>query len=124
MAWTLTHDIDAYRAAAGELLGSQPERNTVLLSVLASLTGLGPAACGDAAPLFGWWPAGGAVRAAVLQTPPHPMLLTDLPGAVSRCARRGTGRPRCPAGWDQRNGIRRRRAWPGLAAADRCAGPH
>src|ERR1022692_2824068 len=80
MAWTLTRDIDAYQAAAGRLLSSQPVRNTVLLSVLASLTRLGPAAFGDESPLFGWWSEGGAVSAAVLQTPPHPMLLTDLPG--------------------------------------------
>ncbi|HUZ52475.1 MAG TPA: hypothetical protein VMU94_08085 [Streptosporangiaceae bacterium] len=53
MAWTLTHDIGAYRAAACRLLGSQPERNTVLLSVLAGPTKLGPAAFGDECPLFG-----------------------------------------------------------------------
>src|SRR6266702_2068071 len=80
MGWTLTDDVGAYRAAVGELLSSEPERNTVLLSVLASLTRLGPAAFGDAAPLFGWWPRDGAPRAAVLQTPPQPMLLTALPG--------------------------------------------
>ena len=80
MGWTLTDDVGAYRAAVGELLSSEPERNTVLLSVLASLTRLGPAAFGDAAPLFGWWPRDGAPRAAVLQTPPRPMLLTALPG--------------------------------------------
>jgi predicted GNAT family acetyltransferase len=80
MAWTLTDDIDAYLAAAGGLLSSEPVRNTVLLSVLASLTRLGSAAYGDEPPLFGWWSAGGAVSAAVLRTPPHPMLLTDLPG--------------------------------------------
>jgi predicted GNAT family acetyltransferase len=80
MAWTLTHDLDAYQSAAGGLLTSQPVRNTVLLSVLASLTRLGPAAYGDEPPLFGWWSEGGVLSAAVLQTPPHPMLLTDLPG--------------------------------------------
>src|SRR6266704_1298399 len=80
MGWTLTDDVGAYRAAVGELLSSEPERNTVLLSVLASLTRLGPAAFGDADALFGWWPRDGAPRAAVLQTPPRPMLLTALPG--------------------------------------------
>ena len=80
MGWTLTDDVGAYRAAAGALLGSEAERNTVLLSVLASLTRPGPAAFGAAAPLFGWWPRDGAPRAAVLQTPPRPMLLTALPG--------------------------------------------
>ena len=80
MTWTLTGDIDSYLTAAGGLLSAEPVRNTVLLSVLASLTKLGPAAYGEEAPLFGWWSAGGAVSAAVLQTPPHPMLLTGLPG--------------------------------------------
>jgi GNAT superfamily N-acetyltransferase len=80
MAWTLTHDIEAYQSAAGGLLTSEPVRNTVLLSVLASLTRIGPAAYGDEFPLFGWWSEGGVVSAAVLQTPPYPMLLTDLPG--------------------------------------------
>src|SRR6266700_1215494 len=79
MGWTLTDDVGAYRAAADGLLRSEPERNTVLLSVLASLTRLGQAAFG-AAPLLGWWPQDGAPRAAVLQTPPRPMLLTALPG--------------------------------------------
>jgi len=80
MAWTLTDDVDAYQTAAGGLLSSEPVRNTVLLSVLASLTRIGLAAYGDGAPLFGSWSAGGVVSAAVLQTPPHPMLLTELPG--------------------------------------------
>lgn len=93
MAWTLTDDVDAYGAAVGELLRSQPERYTVLLSVLASLTRLGPAAFGQTAPLLGWWSQDGAVRAAVLQTPPHPMLLTDLPGpSAGQLARALDGR--------------------------------
>ena len=98
MAWTLTHDIDAYQSAAGGLLGSQPVRNTVLLSVLTSLTRLGPAVYGDESPLFGWWPEVGVVSAAVLQTPPYPMLLTDLPGEsaaelVAALTRRGLRPP-------------------------------
>src|SRR6266568_1235162 len=88
MGWTLTDDVGAYRAAVGELLSSEPERNTVLLSVLASLTRLGPAAFGDAAPLFGWWPRDGAPRAAVLQTPPPP-----VPGMRPSPRRRARWRP-------------------------------
>ncbi len=93
MAWTLTHDIDAYRAAAGGLLGSQPERNTVFASVLASLTRFGPAAFGAAPALLGWWSEGGVVTAAVLQTPPYPMLVTSLPGqSAGHLARALAGR--------------------------------
>src|SRR5258708_17897146 len=79
MAWTLTEDRGAYGAAAGGLLRSEPERHTVLLSVLATLTSSGPTAFGAAAPLLGWWSDGGAVTAALLQTPPHPLLTTGFP---------------------------------------------
>src|SRR5690348_8074335 len=80
MAWTFTDDVGAYRAAVGELLSSEPERHTVLLSVLARLTRRGPHAFADEPPALGWWPSDGAPQAAVLQTPPWPMLLTALPG--------------------------------------------
>jgi predicted GNAT family acetyltransferase len=80
MAWTFTDEPVVYQAAAGELLRSDPVRNTVLLSVLESLSRLGPAVFGDAPPVLGWWSPDGAPRAAVLQTPPWPMLLTALPG--------------------------------------------
>src|SRR5260370_26526909 len=81
MAWTFTDDLGAYGAAAGGLLRSEPERHSVLLSVLATLTSSGPTAFGAAAPLLGWWSDGGAVTAAVLHTPPHPLLTTGLPPA-------------------------------------------
>lgn len=81
MAWTLTDDISAYHAVAGPFLTASPERHTVLLSVLAGLRRLGPTAFGAKAPLLGWWSPDGRVRAALLQTPPRPMLVTPLPGA-------------------------------------------
>jgi predicted GNAT family acetyltransferase len=80
MAWTFTDDVAAYGAAVGGLLSSEPERHTVLSSVLATLTSRGPTAFGPVAPLLGWWSDGGAVTAAVLQTPPHPLLTTGFPG--------------------------------------------
>jgi RimJ/RimL family protein N-acetyltransferase len=79
MSWTFTDDLGSYQAAVGGLLGAEPERNTVLLSVLASLTRLGRTAFGPAAPLLGWWTGGTGVSAAILQTPPHALLLTALP---------------------------------------------
>jgi hypothetical protein len=78
MAWTFTDDVAAYRAAAGGLLQAEPERHTVLLTVLTMLMRRGPAAFGPAAPLLGWWSDGGAVTAAALQTPPYPLLVTRL----------------------------------------------
>ena len=81
MAWTFTDDPVAFHAAVAALLVGDQERNTVLISVLASLRRLGPRAFGPDAPLLGWWPsAASAPRAAAMQTPPHPMLVTGLPG--------------------------------------------
>ncbi len=86
MAWTLTDDIASYQAAAGGLLRADPVRNTVLLSVLASLVTFGPAAFGQQPPLYGWWSPNDAgvnsrtVTAAILRTPPYALLVTTLPG--------------------------------------------
>src|SRR5258706_5005272 len=80
MAWTFTDDVAAYGTAAGGLLSSAAERNTVLLSVLGTLTSRGATAFGPGAPLLGWWSDGGAVTAAVLQTPPRALLMTGFPG--------------------------------------------
>jgi predicted GNAT family acetyltransferase len=98
MAWTFTDDIATYNAAVAGLLSEAPERNTVLLSVLASLTGVGTAAFGPMPPLFGWWSDGGPVTAAILHTPPHPLLMTGFPdGSAEQLAMaladRGTGPP-------------------------------
>lgn len=89
MAWTLTGDIAAYDAVVRPLLFAHPERHTVLISVLARLRRLGPNAFGADAPILGWWSPGGSgssaadtgrASAAVLQTPPHALLITQLPG--------------------------------------------
>ena len=86
MTWTLTEDLDLYAATVSPLLSSQPERYTVLMTVLASLVAQGPNLYG-AAPVLGWWTQDGSVRAAVLQTPPYPVLITSLPaGAVGSLA--------------------------------------
>ena len=80
MAWTLTSDVDEYVAIAGGFLRSRPVNNTIQLVALDSLRVHGPTAFGDAAPLFGWWrPEGGPVTAALMHTPPFPVLLTRLP---------------------------------------------
>jgi predicted GNAT family acetyltransferase len=80
MGWTLTHELDSYLAAAGVFLRSRPVQHTVHLSVAETLRVRGNSAFGDLGPLFGWWsPAGSEVTAALLHTPPHPLLLTALP---------------------------------------------
>jgi len=78
MAWTLTDDLTAYDAAVRSLIDEQPERYTVLATVLDALLRHGPTVFGADPPLLGWWPSGGAVRAALLRTPPHPLQLTRL----------------------------------------------
>lgn len=84
MAWHLTADIDAFDAATAAFLVAEPTRNTLLLSIPAVLRERGPLAFGDTPPRFGWYEdADGKVGAALVQTPPHPALLTALPdGAV------------------------------------------
>ena len=77
MPWTLTYDLEEYQAAAGEFLASRPVRHTVELTVLAALRTLGSAVFGAEPPVFGWWTAGGEIAAAMLQTPPYPVLLTS-----------------------------------------------
>jgi GNAT superfamily N-acetyltransferase len=80
MTWTLTADLDEYLAVAGGFLRSRPVHNTIQLVALGSLNAHGTFAFGDAAPLFGWWRSGaGPVTAALLHTPPFPVLLTRLP---------------------------------------------
>ncbi len=84
MTWSMTDDLVAYRAAVWPLLAAEPERYSVLLTVLSALIRKGPGAFGAQPPVLGWWPAGGQVRAAALQTPPWPMLITSLPGDAAR----------------------------------------
>lgn len=123
MTWSLTDDPVAYRAAAGSFLAAEPERYSVLLTVLSTLIRNGPDAYGNQGPLLGWWPANGEVRAAVLQTPPRPMLITSLPGdAAEQLAAALRSRAAAPpgvngteqdaaafaAGWQRQKGVRGR----------------
>ena len=84
MAWTLTDSLDDYLAAAGGFLRSRPVQNTIQLSAAENLHARGASAFGDSAPLFGWWRSGtGKITAALLHTPPYPVLLTPLPGPAA-----------------------------------------
>ncbi len=80
MTWTLTPDLENYLATAGDFLRSDPVRNTIPLTVAQTLRIRGPRAFGEIAPLFGWWRGpDGEITAALLHTPPYPVLLTGLP---------------------------------------------
>ncbi len=80
MEWTTTSDVTAFDAAAGDFLRSRPAQHTAQLTVCARLRQQGPHAFGEGAPEFGWWTgADGSVNGAYLRTPPHNLLLTELP---------------------------------------------
>jgi len=119
MTWTLTEDLGDYQRAAGAFLAASPVRHTVFLTVTATLASRGLSAFGAARPLFGWCTSGGEVTAALLHTPPYPVLLTALPpGEAQRLADVLTARRRplpgvtagepdaraFAAAWTQRNG--------------------
>jgi predicted GNAT family acetyltransferase len=78
MTWHVTSDIDEFENAAGAFLHADPVRNTVLLTVVASLRASGAAAYGDAPPSYGWY-GDDAVQAAFLRTPPMPAIVSDAP---------------------------------------------
>jgi GNAT superfamily N-acetyltransferase len=100
MAWLLTGDVDAFLATAGGFLRANAAQNSVMLGVAETLQAQGLAVYGDAAPLFGWWAEpGGGVGAALLHTPPFPVLLTVLPpGAATALAAELAARGHHPPG--------------------------
>jgi predicted GNAT family acetyltransferase len=80
MTWVLTEDLAEYVAVAGDFLRSRPVHHTIQLSVVETLRARGGSTFGGAVPLFGWWRAlDGEITAALLHTPPYPVLLTPLP---------------------------------------------
>ncbi len=95
MAWQLTSDVETFATAAGEFLRSDPIRNTIFLTVADNLRSRGPHAYGPTDPIFGWWTTpDGVVSGALLQTPPHPVLFSELPAeAVPAAVRVLADRP-------------------------------
>ena len=89
MTWTLTDDVSTCVAAVRETLARDPERNTVMMSVLASLIKQGPYAFGAEPPVLGWRAGADTTPSAVmLRTPPHPMHFTTFSaGAPGEAAR-------------------------------------
>jgi predicted GNAT family acetyltransferase len=80
MAWELTTDIADFDEATHALLAAEPTRNTLLLSIPTVLRQRGPLAFADQPPRFGWFEdADGTVVAALVQTPPYPIVLSPLP---------------------------------------------
>lgn len=85
MPWIMTGNLDEFQHAAGALLRSEPVHNTVPLTVLTTLRESGLSAFGDSPPVFGWHESEvGAVDGAILQTPPHPVLVAELPAGSAQ----------------------------------------
>jgi hypothetical protein len=88
MGWRTTGDVAEFLSAAGEYLRAERARNTVILTVTATMQSNPalyngrPGTKPDAKrmPLLGWWtgPAG-EIDGAFLHTPPFPLLLTAVP---------------------------------------------
>jgi len=121
MTWTLTDDLDAFLAAAGGFLRSRPVQNTIQLSAAETLRARGASAFGETGPLFGWWRSGtGEITAALLHTPPYPVLLTALPGDAAgplAGALAGCGRKLGGANAPEGDGAQFAAAWSRLTAA-------
>jgi GNAT superfamily N-acetyltransferase len=84
MTWELTDDLDEFERVAVPYLLSDPVRQTVPLTVLASLRNAGLSRFGDDPPVFGWHRhPDGTVDGAALQTPPYPLLASVPPGSVA-----------------------------------------
>ncbi len=95
MGWQTSESVDEFLGRAGDFLRSRPVENTMPLTLAHALRERGLHAYGPQAPIFGWFTTGGgAVAGACLQTPPHPLLLTAMPGdAVPALAEILAGRP-------------------------------
>jgi ribosomal protein S18 acetylase RimI-like enzyme len=84
MTWRLTRDLDAFEAATGDFVRARSTHNTILLSVPAQLHSGGMDRFGDEPPRFGWYEdADGAVQGVIMQTPPHPVLLSEMTDAAA-----------------------------------------
>lgn len=95
MAWELTEDVEQFSEITGGFLHARPIQHTVLLTLVAKLRRHGPHAYGPDDPVFGWWrPAGGEIEGVLVQTPPHPMMFSEIPAeAVPAAVAAVAGRP-------------------------------
>jgi predicted GNAT family acetyltransferase len=77
MTWQFSDDPAAYADTVWDLLESDPARHTVSLTVAAAAqSGF---RWSDDPMLFGWYDDDGAVRGAISLTPPHELLLAEVP---------------------------------------------
>ena len=80
MTWTITGDFDEYLAAVGPFLRREPVVDTLVTTIVDAIDVQGPHAFAGDPPLMGWWRnAAGDVAAALVQTPPFPVVLSRCP---------------------------------------------
>lgn len=81
MAWQFTNDVARYATAVADLLGADPGRNTIGLTVIENARSNGP----KPLEVFGWWTGpDGTVTAASSITPPYPINLDVAPSCTLR----------------------------------------
>ncbi|GAA4227756.1 putative GNAT family acetyltransferase [Streptosporangium album] len=80
MGWMFTSNVEVYAGAAEPWLLKDPVRNTVPLTLL---RGIRAGLWGDDV-LLAWLERDGETVAAASQTPPHPLLLADIPTETVR----------------------------------------
>jgi hypothetical protein len=80
VTWHITSDVSVFAENAGRFLRSSPVRHTTLLTVVGTLRSRVLHAYGQDDPIFGWWTSdSGEVAGALVQTPPYPLTLTEVP---------------------------------------------
>ena len=130
MTWRLTEDLEEYADAVLQLLGADPVRHTISLTVVENLRS-GPARAdstaslpgeegrespdegrtaapdSDPAPLFAYWcKADGTVTGAASHTPPYELLLAEMPaGSLGALADALLGAGRAIAGVNGRRSL-------------------
>jgi GNAT superfamily N-acetyltransferase len=95
MGWQLSDAVEEFLSVAGDFLRAERARNTIALTVTASLR-LDPSLYSS--PLFGWFSGAGGLCAAFTQTPPFPAFLTAMtePIAASLADELAAVRPDLP----------------------------
>lgn len=80
-AWWIVQNWDEFASVARAYLASDPERNTLPLSVL---DGVLAGRFREGPPVFGWHPIASSLDGAFIMTPPHELILvSDADGATS-----------------------------------------
>lgn len=79
MTWHTTHDLDEFETATGDFVRADPIRNILFANIPVRLRKRGLDFYGDTPPRFGWFTSGGRIAALFVQTPPFPVVLSELP---------------------------------------------